>query len=99
MGEIIEEKDQVPTYISVRYAVENQIEISALEEKHGFKWSDVKEWWIKYDRLSIKLTSGDVQTYTMDSGEEHVDWKYPAYACLFDQDEDEIEEDEREFEW
>ena len=81
-----------PAYINVTYSLHASLKINEIEEEHGFKWADVKDWWVKWDELHLILQGSEnegerqlsIQIRTKD--DSYFDYKHPDHCTLFDKD-------------
>ena len=79
-----------PKFLTVRYTVSNTLNITDLEQEYGFKWEDVKHWWVKWDELNIILNGSEKEgerhlVISIDSYECEMDTKRPDSCTVFDE--------------
>ena len=75
-----------PTTLQAIYSVSMQFDVEEVEELLNIKWEDVKEWYVKYGNLKLRMNDGTSLELDGPDMNVYTDWKHPEEELELDEE-------------
>jgi len=83
--EDVQDQDQEPYVIQAVYYTDVNFYIEEAQKEHGFSWSDIESYYVKWGQLRITLK--DKREVTLEGIKGDTGYKWPCNVFVFDEED------------